>query len=134
MSEAPAWAKGHDLDLLREIVGRLPGQPQRIRLMRLAQSGGELTRHADIVDPEAGTADGQTVRIHIPLISPPECKFTSWDEDGRRIAEHLAPGSLWYLDTRKPHAVQNPGNRDRIHIVVDLFANDDVRALIARAA
>lgn len=119
---------------IREIVARLPGEPQRVRLMRLASTGGELTRHADIVDPEAGTQDGQTARIHIPLISPPECRFISWGEDGARREAHLAPGGLWYLDTRKPHSVINPGDRDRVHIVVDLFCTDAARALIAGAA
>lgn len=124
---APAFPR------IRAIAARLPGRPQRIRLMRLASGGGELTRHADIVDPEAGTADGLTCRLHIPLQSPPECRFLSWDLDGQKLAEHFPAGQLFYLDTRKPHAVINPGDRDRIHIVIDQFSSPELRRMIASA-
>ncbi len=117
--------------IIRSIVEQLPGKPQRVRLMRLAGGNGELSRHADIVDPEAGTANGKTSRLHIPLQSPPQCRFIGWELDGRRIERRFAPGSLCYLDTRKPHMVINPGEADRIHLVVDQFATPDLRAMIA---
>lgn len=115
------------------LVDRIPAEKQRIRFMRLSAAGGELTRHADIVDPEAGVLDGQTVRLHIPILSPPECEFSAWQLDGQRRDLHLPEGSLAYLDTRKPHAVRNPGGRDRVHLVVDAFANDRLRAMIEAA-
>jgi hypothetical protein len=116
------------------IVGRLPGRAQRVRFMRLAGGNGELSRHADITDPEAGTGPEQTARIHIPLQSPPGCHFIGWGLDGQRHQKRFEPGALCYLDTRKPHSAINPDEADRIHLVVDLFGNEEMRALIERAS
>jgi hypothetical protein len=113
------------------LAARIPGDKQRVRLMRLAAEGGELTRHADITDPEAGTQDGQVARLHIPLRSPADCVFRGWAMDGAEHRVHFPEGALCYLDTRKPHAVLNPGELDRIHLVVDTFATPELRAWIA---
>src|SRR5262245_28634265 len=43
----------------------------RIRFMRLSAKGGELGRHADITDRDAGTADGMIMRLHIPITTSP---------------------------------------------------------------
>lgn len=115
------------------MIDRLPGRPQRVRLMRLASGNGELSRHADITDPEAGTADTATARIHIPLQSPPECQFLGWNTRGKRIERRFPPGALCYLDTRKPHSVVNPGGFDRIHLVVDLHSGPELRRMIEAA-
>ena len=47
----------------------------RIRFMRLRAKGGELARHADITDREAGTADGMIARFHIPIVTSPAVRF-----------------------------------------------------------
>ena len=39
-------------------------------------------------------------------------------------------GECWYLDVRKPHQAINDGTEMRTHLVVDIEANDEVRALI----
>ena len=39
-------------------------------------------------------------------------------------------GECWYLDVRKPHRAINGGTDMRTHLVVDVEANDEVRALI----
>ena len=38
----------------------------------------------------------------------------------------MPEGTCWYLDTRKPHRAINGGKEDRIHLVIDLEANDNV--------
>jgi hypothetical protein len=113
-----------------EVQKIIPCRFQRVRLMRLSSKGGELTRHADITDPEAGTRDGQIARLHIPLQTNPGCEFRSWDMDGREHRIHFAERGLYYLDTRKPHAVQNKSDADRIHLVCDVYSNSWVRELI----
>lgn len=115
---------------VRQIIGRLPGTPQRVRLMRLAAGGGELTRHADITDPEAGTADRKVARLHIPLLSPEECHFIGWSLDGERIEQRFPENSIAYLDTRKPHSAINPGGADRIHLVIDQLSSPELRKMI----
>lgn len=119
---------------LMAIAARLPGRSQRIRLMRLSKGGGELSRHADIIDLEAGPGDRQVARIHIPLATPPECHFIGWDIEGRKFERHFPAGALCYLDTRKPHSVRNPGAADRIHLVVDQYGSSELRELILAGA
>lgn len=115
------------------VVDRIPGAKQRVRLMRLASGGGELTRHADITDPEAGTADRRVSRLHIPLRSSAQCMFRGWDLHGGEHRIHFPERALCYLDTRKPHAVINPGRADRVHLVIDCYSSNELRPLIAGA-
>lgn len=111
---------------------QLPGKPHRIRLMRLAPGGGELARHADITDPDAGMGDGQLVRVHFPLVTNPGVRFEAWLLSGEKQEAHMAAGEAWVLDTRKPHTAVNSGEEERIHLVVDCESGPELRALIGK--
>lgn len=113
-----------------EVLARIPADFQRVRFMRLSAAGGELTRHADITDPEAGTADGRIARLHMPLVSAEACVFRVWGLDGKERRLHMPERSLAYLDTRKPHAVINPAEIERIHLVADAYSTPELRRLI----
>lgn len=102
------------------VIAAIPGKKHRIRLMALAPGGGELTRHADITDPDAGVALGMLLRIHIPLVTNDSVWFRQWMLDGRTRQVHMAEGETWYLDTRKPHTAKNDGGSERIHLVMDV--------------
>lgn len=106
----------------REIVEAvaLGAKVHRVRLMRLEQ-GAVIGRHTDLVDEDAGVQLGKLPRFHVPIISE-DCVFEVWGMDGKET-HRMEPGSLWYLDTRKPHSVTNKG-RDRIHLVFDLEADE----------
>jgi hypothetical protein len=106
---------------------------ERIRLMRLAPGGGELSRHADITDPDAGASEGKVVCLHIPLISNERCVVQSWGLDGSRSALVMEVGSAYYLDTRKPHTAINGGDTERVHLVVDCIANAETADLLRQA-
>jgi Aspartyl/Asparaginyl beta-hydroxylase len=107
----------------------------RVRFMRLAPGGGELTRHADITDRSAGTRPGAVMRLHVPIETNPECRFTAWTHEGERLEAHLPAGALCYLDQRKPHTVVNRHAAEaRTHLVIDAFANEALRALLAQPA
>lgn len=110
-----------------EVVARLGERWDRVRFMRLRANGGELTRHADITDRQAGTAGGQVSRFHIPIVSTSGVEFRAWDAQGHRHQETLHEGSLYYLDQRKPHAVVNHGTADRIHLVMDIIMDPPLR-------
>jgi hypothetical protein len=112
------------------VAKRIPGKKQRVRLMRLSASGGELTRHSDITDKEAGAAIGKLARLHIPIVTSRDCLFRSWWLDGKEHQFHLPELALCYLDTRKPHAVVNNGKSERIHLVVDTFVTPELQELI----
>lgn len=112
---------------------RIPGIKDRVRFMRLS-GGGELTRHADITNKEAGTQDGQFVRLHIPLRTTDAVTFMGWDARGKKIECHFKERGLYYLDQRKPHAVVNKDPAlDRIHLVLDVHSNLELRQRITEA-
>jgi hypothetical protein len=106
------------------------GTQERIRFMRLAPGGGELTRHTDQVEPDAGVTDGTLMRIHLPIKTNPKVDFTVWDYRGKERTVNMKKGELWYLDIRKPHRAINGGNEERIHLVVDIGATDDLKSLL----
>lgn len=114
------------LPAINRLSQLVPGTPQRVRLMRLEPGGGELTRHADITDPEAGTGRGKVLRIHLPLVTNDDVRFASWDLQGRKVETVMTRGSAWYLDTRKPHTAVNGGQTERIHLVVDTFSTPEL--------
>lgn len=114
-----------------ELAHSVPGTLERVRLMRLRASNGELTRHADITDRDAGTANGKVARFHIPLQTAPGCLFSGWNLDGTLNQQHFAAGTLFYLDIRKPHAVKNTSQVNRIHLVIDVICNAQTRELLS---
>lgn len=115
---------------IKILKDKIPCEFQRVRFMRLASGGGELTRHADITDPEAGIMDEKIARLHIPIATAPGCVFNSWDLNGNKITLHFAERGLYYLDTRKPHAVVNTSPATRIHLVVDCYSNSWLRGML----
>ena len=115
----------------RLFIDQLQCRVQRVRLMRLTGEGGELKRHADIVDKEAGLADGKIARLHYPITTHAEVEFTSWNLNNEPIKTHMRKGRWWYLDVRKPHAAINPANVERVHLVVDAVSNEWLRSFIS---
>ena len=115
---------------VEELLRWLPGQPHRIRFMNLAPGGGELERHTDQVDPDAGVGDEKLMRFHFPIVTNTDCQFSQWNYEAERVSCHMDVGECWYLDVRKPHQAINAGTEMRTHLVVDIEANDEVRALI----
>lgn len=120
------------LPQVEEVLKFLPGKLHRIRLMKLVPNGGELERHTDQVDPDIGVKNGKIMRFHFPLITNDDVVFTMWGVDGKPKSANMKVGECWYLDIRKPHQAINNGDRDRIHLVVDVEANDEVRGLIIK--
>lgn len=103
------------------LIRAIPGLKHRIRVMRLA-AGGSIGRHSDVIDKEMGTARSKTLRIHIPISTNPGVRFTSWRLDGKKKTIHMRVGEAWYVDTRKPHKVENMGKTDRLHLVMDVVS------------
>lgn len=55
----------------------------------------------------------ESPRIHIPLISNPECYFVFQQS----IVTHLSVGQVWWVDTRHRHTFMNASTQDRLHLV-----------------
>lgn len=111
------------------LIAMVPGVKHRVRLMKLAAGAG-LLRHADITDQDAGTADGKLLRIHIPIVTNTETFVDQWELNGHIKSCNLKVGEVWYLDTRKPHAVRNGGKTDRVHLVMDVESSPELRRLL----
>lgn len=125
-----------DCPSIMEWITSIPwwGDLERVRLLQMSGrngKGGALGRHTDIGDKQFGTADGQIVRFHTPLITDPAIQLHTWDLTGVKTSTHLQEGSTYYLDARKPHAVTNPTGVDRLHLVVDVVSSPEVRQRIA---
>lgn len=120
------------LPRLRQLAERIAPFTDRVRLMRLA-GGGELTRHADITDREAGVQEGKLLRLHVPLRTDFGVRFHGWSARGQLRSQHFGAGSLFYLDQRKPHRVSNDSGVDRIHLVIDAWSTPELRARLAEA-
>jgi hypothetical protein len=120
----------NDFPAARALVERIPARTQRVRLMRLMPHGGELQRHTDLSDPECGTDDDQIMRLHFPIVTNDQVRFESWSLNGDRQRVHMDCGQGYYLDVRKPHTARNDGERPRVHLVVDVYANQAVREMV----
>jgi aspartyl/asparaginyl beta-hydroxylase (cupin superfamily) len=45
----------------------------------------------------------------------------------------MPAGEWWYLDQRKPHTARNGGSTDRIHLVCDVVATQELHDLLSSA-
>ncbi|AMB88325.1 aspartyl beta-hydroxylase [Pseudomonas agarici] len=98
-----AWATALDLPL----------EIRSARLLRLGP-GGRIHEHRDY---DLGAPDADR-RLHLPLLSSPDVDFMV---DGQRIP--MQAGECWFLDLSRPHSVDNWGEGERIHLVLDCRPN-----------
>lgn len=117
-------------DEVRELLSFLDGDVHRVRFMRLAPGGGELTRHTDQVDPDAGNSPGALARLHFPLKTNDKVIFSTWNGNDERENYHFGFGECWVIDTRKPHMAVNGGDKERIHLVVDTIVTPKLERMI----
>jgi len=105
------------------VVEEFDCQKSRVRLMRL-KPGGQILRHSDPLHD----ISPRMVRLHVPICTNPDVHFVV----NRRRVEML-PGEVWHIDVRFPHEVQNHGDGDRVHLVLDLQRNSKLDALLGDA-
>ena len=107
---------------------------ERIRILMLKEGEGELERHTDRQDVEAGIGDGQWARLHFPLQTNPKVEFKQWNADGTSTKCKMGEGELWYLDMRKPHTAVNFGEQDRYHLIIDVKSDQRLRDWLVRSS
>lgn len=91
------------------------------RLLRLA-AGSRIREHRDY---DLAIEDGE-VRIHVPVVTNPGVRFYL---AGEPLA--LGEGESWYVNFNLPHRVDNLGDTDRVHLVVDCVVNDWMREMLS---
>jgi len=103
-----------DCPYFQAVIAAFACEVRSARLMRLT-SGSIIKEHTDLdLDIESGVA-----RVHIPVVTHPDVEFLL---NGSRV--EMAAGQAWYLRLSDPHAVANRGDADRVHLVLDVVADD----------
>jgi aspartyl/asparaginyl beta-hydroxylase (cupin superfamily) len=76
-------------------------------------SGCSIGRHKD-ANP-IGDKFNLCNRIHIPILTNPDCVF---EIDGEEI--NMKAGEIWEIsNVKKMHSVRNLGDNDRVHLLID---------------
>jgi hypothetical protein len=91
-----------------------------VRFLRLVP-GARIREHRD----HDLTLESGEARIHVPIVTNPQVLFFL---DAERV--EMQPGECWYLNFSLPHWIENQGETDRIHLVIDCKINDWLRGLL----
>lgn len=83
--------------------------PRRARVTCL-KAGAKSLVHKDADDNE------YMARIHIPLITNPECVFIS---NGENL--YMEPGNVYMVWVNQWHQIRNDSDQDRYHIIMDAY-------------
>lgn len=103
----------------REVLATFEYPLESVRLLKL-QAGARIREHKDY---NLGFGDGE-LRIHVPVQTNPDVGFYL---SGERIV--MNEGESWYVNFNLPHRVENNGQTDRIHLVIDGIVNDWARSI-----
>jgi hypothetical protein len=106
---------------LRQVLASFAVVWSRSRLLRLAP-GAVVSPHSDIHYHWFFR-----VRMHVPIITLPEVRFTC-----DRESVHMAAGETWIFDNWRTHAVHNPTASERVHLVADTSGSAAFWELVAR--
>lgn len=107
---------------IMEVMAELGAVWGRSRLMGLA-AGATVPGHID-----SHYYWRTHVRIHVPVITNPEVKFTV---GGQTV--HMEPGECWTFDSFQRHEVVNGGSEHRVHLVLDTVGGGHLWDLIEQA-
>jgi Aspartyl/Asparaginyl beta-hydroxylase len=108
---------------LKSVVDAFNFPIKSVRLLRL-HAGSRVREHRD---PDLALADGE-IRIHIPVTTNDRLEFIVAN---RRLI--LREGEAWYIDFSQPHRIDNGGETDRVHLVIDGTVNEWILSLIKRS-
>ncbi len=84
----------------------------RLLLAKLL-AGGKIPHHTD-----AGYSLLNCHRVHMPIITNDEVDFVVGGEK-----KNMQVGEFWEINNGSDHAVENRGDEDRIHIIIDWMPN-----------
>ena len=114
--------------IVKEVLKMIPSTFERVRFMKIKANSG-IGKHSDRIDKDFGIEDGNIIRIHVPIRTNDQVEFYLW-EGKEKLTNYLEVGHYYYVDVRAPHAVTNSSDVDRIHLVIDVYVNDEIRRLL----
>jgi len=104
------------LEVARDLEKELDGTMGQVLFIKL-EANKAIGEHED---------DGQylyrAARHHIPIITNPGVNFII---DGE--SKHVPEGECWEINNNKTHAVENNGDKDRIHLLIDIVPNKYIK-------
>jgi LPS sulfotransferase NodH len=107
---------------LRQVLASFGVVWSRSRLLRLAP-GATVPEHADI-----NYHWFSRVRVHFPILTLPGVRFRCEPE-----SIHMVAGEVWIFDNWRLHSVENPTERERIHLVADTSGSAAFWQLVAQS-
>ena len=118
--------------VINDILAKIPSTFERVRFMKIKANSG-IGKHSDRIDKDFGIEDGNIIRIHVPIRTNDQVEFYLW-EGKEKLVNYLEEGHYYYVDVRAPHAVTNNSDVDRIHLVIDVYVNDEIRKVLGIAS
>ena len=114
-----------ELPHTRNIIDAFQTKVLRARLMKL-KAGAVIKEHRDFAyfGGQRWSFERGRIRVHIPIITGAN---VFWMLNGKRI--DMKAGEAWYVNVCMPHSVENRGDTDRIHLVLELEVNEWVRSV-----
>lgn len=104
-----------------EVLATFPFPLDCVRLMKLTP-GSIIKEHCD----HDLAFESGAVRLHVPVTTNPGVDFRL---NGTRL--DLREGTSWYLRLSDRHSVENHGETDRVHLVIDARRSPELEAWIA---
>ena len=116
--EGPLWQEWRALlepvlNAATTPYGYARGAFPRVMLARMAP-GGVIRPHFD-----SNIAAKWPHKIHVPLLTNPDVTFFL-----NRVPHHFAEGEAVEVNNMGPHAVENRGSTDRIHLIFEYYDLD----------
>ena len=108
---------------VRQVLASFGVVWSRSRFMRLS-ARSNVPEHAD-----TSYHWFSRVRMHIPVVTWPEVRFSCGDE-----SVHMAAGEAWLFDNWRRHSVVNPTDKDRVHLVADTSGTSTFWQHVAQSA
>lgn len=108
-----------EVDYIRSIVDSWKCEKESVRLLALSP-GSVIKPHKD----RGCSYQEGSFRIHVPILTNRLVYFTV---DGKEL--FLEEGSCWYMDFGKTHHIENRGETNRVHLIMDCVRNEWTDAL-----
>ena len=105
---------------LNKFIDELNMKKKRVRIMKLEKKK-KIFYHFDRTD----SYDYDSLRLHIPIITNEKVFIQICNKKF-----HWKENEIWYGDFSFPHKVENNGNEDRYHLIIDCFKNEFTDKLI----
>jgi hypothetical protein len=113
-----------EVGYIRSVVNSWKCKKESVRLLALSP-GSIIKPHKD---RGCSYQDG-SFRIHVPILTNKSVHFTV---DGNEL--FLDEGTCWYMDFGKTHHIENRGETNRVHLIMDCIRNEWTDALFRENA